>query len=257
MFATSVLFQILAWRIAAARSFCETCFRSTRPGCEPATAAKAIEPISPATAPRSSRLPIFRLTHRRQQKALQPTSDLQKCDILRNTLAYLIIVAAAILEGEIYYSKVCADAVSGRLNWVGVWLAGALGGSAGDQIWFYALRGRIHWIDRFPRLARHRDTVSARVHSHETPIVLASRFLPGLRVAIPVACAYAGTRPLKFTLLNMASALGWAGSILLLVALGSQTLVAFGLNRWWGPLIPAVMVMIFFRWLGRKGPGSR
>jgi membrane protein DedA with SNARE-associated domain len=133
-----------------------------------------------------------------------------------------------------------------------VWVAGALGGSIGDQLWFYLLRGRIHWIDRYPRLARHRDTVSARVHSHETPIVLASRFLPGLRVAIPVACAYAGTRPWKFTVLNMTSALAWAGSIMLVVALGSQTLLAFGLNKWWVPLIPAVLVILFVRWLGRR-----
>jgi membrane protein DedA with SNARE-associated domain len=168
-------------------------------------------------------------------------------------LPYLVIVAFAIVEGEIYYSKVCADAMTGALNWIAVWFAGALGGSVGDQLWFYALRRRIHWIDRYPRLARHRDTVSARVRSHETPMVLVSRFLPGLRVAIPIACAYAGTRPLKFTLLNIVSALAWAGAIMMFVALGSHTLAAFGLPRWWGPFIPALFVIVFFRWLaGRK-----
>jgi undecaprenyl-diphosphatase len=168
------------------------------------------------------------------------------------TLPYLVIVAFAIIEGEIYYSKACADAVSGSLNWVGVWMAGALGGSAGDHLWFYLLRGRIHWLDRYPRLRKHRDAVSARVHSHETPMVLASRFLPGLRVAIPIACAYAGTRPLKFTLLNLTSAIAWAGTILVLVALGSQALLAFGLSKWWGPLVPALLIVLFFRWLGSR-----
>jgi membrane protein DedA with SNARE-associated domain len=166
-------------------------------------------------------------------------------------LPYLAIVFFAIVEGEIYYSKVCADAMSGKLNWFGVWCAGAIGGSTGDQLWFYVLRGRIHWLDRYPRLARYRDTVSARVHAHEGLMVLVSRFLPGLRTAIPIACAYAGVRPLKFTLLNLASAFGWAGAIMLFVKLGSSTLVAFGLNRWWGPLIPAALVILFFRWLGR------
>ena len=117
-------------------------------------------------------------------------------------LSYLTIVFFAIVEGEIYYSKVCADAMSGKLNWFGVWCAGAIGGSTGDQLWFYVLRGRIHWLDRYPRLGRYRDTVSARVHAHEGLMVLVSRFLPGLRTAIPIACAYAGVRPLKFTLLN-------------------------------------------------------
>jgi membrane protein DedA with SNARE-associated domain len=78
---------------------------------------------------------------------------------------------------------------------------GAVGGSTGDQLWVSLLRGRIHWLDRFPWLGKYRDVVSARVHAHETAIVLASRFLPGLRTAIPIACAYAGMRALTFTLM--------------------------------------------------------
>ena len=135
---------------------------------------------------------------------------------------------------------------------VGVLVAGALGGATGDQLWFYILRGRIHWLDRYPWLARHRDSVSARVHSHETAIILVSRFLPGLRTAIPIACAYANVRPLKFSALNLVSAFAWAGAIMLFVKTGSSTLAAFGLTAWWGPLIPAVIVILFFRWLGRS-----
>ncbi len=168
-------------------------------------------------------------------------------------LAYVTIFIFAVLEGEIYYSKVCGDVAAGRMFWLPVWIAGALGGATGDQIWFYLLRGRIHWLDRFPKLRKYRDTVSARVHRNETGMVLAGRFLPGLRTAIPVACAYAGTRALKFSLLNLASALAWAGSIMLFVKSGSSTLSAFGLNRWWGPFVPAAMVVLFFRWLALGG----
>jgi membrane protein DedA with SNARE-associated domain len=172
-------------------------------------------------------------------------------------IPYLVIVTFAILEGEIYYSKVCADAMSGQLNWIGVWCAGAIGGSLGDQVWFYALRGRIHWLDRFPKLAKYRDAVIDHVHSHEGLIVLSGRFLPGLRTAIPVACAYANVRPLKFSALNLASGFGWAGAIMLFVKLGSNTLTAFGLNAWWGPLIPAALVIVFFRWLSRPTKPKR
>ena len=100
-------------------------------------------------------------------------------------------------------------------------VAGAIGGATGDQIWFYLLRGRIHWFDRYPRLAKYRDRISNHVHSHETAMILVSRFLPGLRTAIPVACAYANVRRLKFSLLNLASAFAWAGAIMLLVRGGS------------------------------------
>src|SRR5262245_1321027 len=168
-------------------------------------------------------------------------------------MSYLVIVFFAIVEGEIYLSKACADAVRGKLFWPFVIVAGAIGGAIGDQMWFYLLRGRIHWLDRFPKLARYRDRVMHRVHENETGLVLVSRFLPGLRTAIPIACAYANVRPLKYSTLNFVSALAWAGAIMAFVAGGSSTLSAFGLNHWWGPFIPAIVVIAFFRWLGRRG----
>ncbi len=164
-------------------------------------------------------------------------------------MAYFAIYIAAILEGEIYYSKVCADAINGKLFWLAVLTAGALGGSTGDQLWFYVLRGRIHWLDKYPRLARYRDRVTEHVHAHESGLVLVSRFLPGLRTAIPIACAYAGMHPAKFSTLNLISAFAWAGTIMAFVKGGSSTLNAFGLNVWWGPFIPALLIIIFFRWL--------
>jgi membrane protein DedA with SNARE-associated domain len=172
-------------------------------------------------------------------------------------LQYFAIYIAAVLEGEIYYSKVCADAVAGRLLWPAVLAAGALGGATGDQLWFYILRGRIHYLDRFPRLARYRDRVIERVRSNEAGLVLIGRFLPGLRTAIPIACAYARMNPFKFSVLNLISAVAWAGSIMAFVKGGSSTLSAFGLNRWWGPLIPAAIVVAFFRWLSRPRRPTR
>jgi membrane protein DedA with SNARE-associated domain len=166
-------------------------------------------------------------------------------------LSYIPIFILAVVEGEVYYSTVCARAVRGELNWLLVIAAGALGGATGDQLWFYILRGRLHWLDRYPLLAKYRERVSARVHSHETGMILISRFLPGLRTAIPVACAYAGVRAIKFSLLNLTSAFAWATAIMLLVRGGSRALLAFGLQAWWGPFIPAVIVILFFRWLGR------
>jgi membrane protein DedA with SNARE-associated domain len=167
-------------------------------------------------------------------------------------LAYLSIYVAAILEGEIYYSAMCVAAGAGKLNWVAVWIAGALGGSSGDQIWFHLLRGRIEWLDRYPWLAARRDAVVDRVRAHQNLMVLISRFPPGLRVAIPVACAYAGVRPLRFAALNLVSGFAWAGAIMLvIIKLGPSALGALGLNAWWSPVIPAVLVIVFFRWLSR------
>lgn len=168
-------------------------------------------------------------------------------------LIYLSIFLFAILEGEIYYIAMCVAAGADKLRWEGVWIAGALGGSAGDQIWFHLLRGRIHWLDRYPWMGRRRDAVVDRVKSHQDLIVLLCRFLPGLRTAIPIACAYAGVPPLRFTVLDLISGFAWAGAIMLVVVkLGPNAMSAFGLKGWWGALVPAILVFLFFRWLGRS-----
>src|SRR5437667_371083 len=151
----------------------------------------------------------------------------------------------------------CAKAVAGDLQWLPVIVAGALGGAAGDQLWFYVLRGRIHWLDRYPRLGKYRDSVIAHVHAHEAGLVLVSRFLPGLRTAIPIACAYAAGNPLKFSALNLVSASAWAGAIMGLVKGGATTLDAFGVSAWWGPFIPAIIIILFFRWLSRPRGHAR
>jgi membrane protein DedA with SNARE-associated domain len=166
-------------------------------------------------------------------------------------LVYLSIYIAAIIEGEAYYIVQCSLAAHGTLNWVGVLIAGALGGSTGDNFWFYLLRGRIHWLDRYPKIAKFEKRVSRHVHAHETLIILANRFLPGLRTAIPAACAVANVRPEKFTLLNLISAFAWAGAIMALVKGGALTMSAIGVNAWWGPFIPAALLLLFIFWLGR------
>ncbi len=130
---------------------------------------------------------------------------------------YLSIYLVAILEGEIYYIAMCVAAAAGRVQWEGVLIAGALGGATGDQFWFYLLRGRIHWLDRYPWMARHRDAVVHRVKDNQNLILVISRFLPGLRTAIPIACAYARLRPLHFSSLNLVSAFLWASTIMLVV----------------------------------------
>ena len=167
-------------------------------------------------------------------------------------LPYLPIFLFAILEGEIYYSKVCADAVSRRAA-IGCpcSLAGALGGATGDQFWFYLLRGRIHWLDRYPRLGTLPRTASAPACTRTKPaIVLVSRFLPGLRTAIPdrVRVRRRAADQVQRAESDQRVRLGRRDHA---VREGrfDDAARAFGLNRWWGPFIPAALIIIFFRWL--------
>jgi len=170
-------------------------------------------------------------------------------------LPYLGILTAAAVEGEVVYVSAVVMVTLGRLDLFGVLLSGSVGGWAGDQFWFYAARGRLSsWLDKFEKIARRRRAIQDRMHLHATKLILAVRFLPGLRIAIPLACAYSGVSAVHFSGLSFISALGWASAIMFVIEwLGPTSLYALGVKAWWAPAIPAVIVVLFFRWLSRTG----
>jgi len=169
-------------------------------------------------------------------------------------LAYLVVFLAAAVEGEVVFVTASVLVTMGRLSPLGVFVAAALGGSAGDQFFFYALRGRLRsWLMRFPRLAYRQEQIIKRVQRHAIPLIVACRFLPGLRIAIPAACAYAGVPAFRFTACNLVGSMAWAGLILFFVTLaGPASLARLGLNAWWAPILPAALIVVFFYWLGRS-----
>src|SRR5215813_9168792 len=173
-----------------------------------------------------------------------------------NIYPYVGILAAAAIEGEVVYAGAVVMATLGRLDPLAVLLSGSIGGWAGDQFWFYAARGRLSsWADKFEKIARRRRVIEARMERHATKFILSIRFLLGLRIAIPLACAYVGISSVHFSSFSFISALGWAGAIMLIIQrLGPTSLSALGIEAWWTPAIPAVLVVLFFRWLSRAGP---
>jgi membrane protein DedA with SNARE-associated domain len=173
---------------------------------------------------------------------------------LPESVAYLAVFVAAALEGEVIFVSSCVLVSQGKLNGVGVLLAAALGGSLGDQVYFYALHGRLsNWLGRIRMVAERQEKVVTHIRSHSTRIILASRFLPGLRIAIPSACAYAGVPPLKFTLLSLCSGFAWATSLTVFVGyLGPQALTWLGLGSWGRSLIPVALVLGYAFWMARS-----
>ncbi|HXK12329.1 MAG TPA: VTT domain-containing protein [Vicinamibacteria bacterium] len=166
---------------------------------------------------------------------------------------YLGIFVAAVVEGEVVFVAATVLVQMGKLNGLGVYAAAALGGSVGDQLYFYFLRGRLGWLDRFPTWSRRRDLVVGRVRQNASAMIFACRFLPGLRVAIPAACAYAEVRPLQFSGLSLLSSFTWAAAIMGLIAwLGPASFAELGIRAWWTPLVPAGLVLGFTYWLGRQ-----
>jgi membrane protein DedA with SNARE-associated domain len=170
-------------------------------------------------------------------------------------LAYLAVFLATIIEGEVVFVAAAVLVQMGRLDSLGVYTAAALGGSVGDQLYFYALRGRLRrFLDRFPTWTDRRDRIVDKVRRNASAMILACRFLPGLRVAIPAACACADVPPLRFSTLSLVSSLAWAAAVMAAITwLGPTSFAQLGVKAWWTPLVPAALVILFSWWLGR-GP---
>ena len=165
-------------------------------------------------------------------------------------LAYVAIFVAAAVEGEIVFVTAAILAGMGRLNVGGVLIAGALGGSAGDQFYFYALRSTAGgWLSRLVSKIPRQQAAMSRIRERKGFLIFACRFLPGLRIAIPAACAYAGVPAAEFSLLSLAGSFAWAATIVAVIAYAGPQVIAF--KSWWTPLLPALLLLLFFYWLGR------
>src|SRR5205823_5684216 len=137
---------------------------------------------------------------------------------LMKIFPYLGILTAAAVEGEVVYVSAVVMVTLGRLDPFAVLLSGSVGGWAGDQFWFYAARGRLSsWLNKFEKIAHRRRVIQERMHRHASKLILAVRFLPGLRIAIPLACAYSGVSAIHFSGLSFISALGWASAIMFVI----------------------------------------
>lgn len=124
---------------------------------------------------------------------------------------YFAILFAAFWEGEAVLITAGTLCGAGLLDWRLTILAAAIGGSAGDQIYFYAAHERAaRAIKKSKRLSKWYPKVSKFVLRHGTLAVLLSRFAAGLRITIPVVCATAGMPAKKYSVLNLVSGFAWA-----------------------------------------------
>src|SRR5205085_4102699 len=124
---------------------------------------------------------------------------------------YFAIVFAAFWEGEAVLITAGTLCGAGFLDWRLTVLAAAIGGSAGDQIYFYAAHDRAaRAIKKSERLSKWYPKVSKFVLRHGTVAVLLSRFAAGLRITIPLVCATAGMPAKKYSTLNLISGFAWA-----------------------------------------------
>ncbi len=126
---------------------------------------------------------------------------------------YFAVLIAAFLEGEATLIAAGVMCGAGLLDWRLTILAAAIGGSAGDQVYFYAAHERAAWaIKKSKRLSKWYPRIQKFVLRHATLAVLLSRFAAGFRISIPLVCATAGMPPKKYSTLNLVSGFAWAST---------------------------------------------
>jgi len=93
------------------------------------------------------------------------------------TMAYLMVFVSTMVEGEVVFVGASAMVSLGLLNPFWVFAAAAAGGSAGDQLFYYALRGRLRFrLERWAWFRKRAESVRDFVLTNATLIILCSRF---------------------------------------------------------------------------------
>lgn len=127
------------------------------------------------------------------------------------TYGYLGIIVWAFLGAEECVIISGALAGEGFFTLPGVILASAIGGALGDQVYFYpAYKYGELILKKSDRLRRAYPKAKRLVQKYGAAVVLASRFLAGLRITVSVVCGIFRIPPVKYSVLNFISALLWA-----------------------------------------------
>jgi membrane protein DedA with SNARE-associated domain len=122
----------------------------------------------------------------------------------------------ALFEGETILILAGFAAHRGMLDLGYVIAIAFVASTLGDQIFFHL--GRLHGVailGRFPSLNARVPAVQRMLAKYHTPLILAVRFLYGLRIAGPMVMGISGVSSSRFALLNMIGALVWAVAIAL------------------------------------------
>ncbi|MFO0834294.1 MAG: DedA family protein [Phycisphaerales bacterium] len=127
------------------------------------------------------------------------------------TYGHLFLFVGTFLEGE---SVVLAGGFAAQRGWLwlpGVYMVCFIGSFAGDQFWYYIGRWKGSWVlDRFPKVKGNFTKVRKWLGRGEDVAVVASRFVPGTRMATPLLLGSGGYAPWRFAVFNAIGAAVWS-----------------------------------------------
>lgn len=124
---------------------------------------------------------------------------------------HLFLFVGTFLEGESVVLAGGYAAHRGLLSLPGVYLVCFIGSFLGDQFWYYIGRWKGGWVlDRFPKFKGNFEKVRKWLGRGEDLAVVASRFVPGTRMATPLLLGSSGYAPWRFAVFNAIGAAVWS-----------------------------------------------
>ncbi len=187
---------------------------------------------------------------------------------LVQTYGYPAVFVGSLIEGETILALAAVAAHRGYLALPWVIAVAAAGGFLGDQIYF--LVGRFagdRVLARWPGLQPGAERVNRLLERYDAPLIIAVRFLYGLRTVGPVAIGMSRVHWFHYVVLNAIGALLWAVLIAGIgYALGEALTRALGdlkrVEEWvfGGVLVAGLATLAWLRRRGRRAfaaPGTR
>lgn len=124
---------------------------------------------------------------------------------------YAAVLAGTLLEGEAILLLAGFAAHQGHLSLPLVLLIAFIGGTVGDQVFFWI---GCSWggvlLHRFPAVRARTLRVSALLRRYDAALVFGIRFMYGLRIAGPIAMGALGVSKRRFAIWNALGAAVWA-----------------------------------------------
>lgn len=138
---------------------------------------------------------------------------------------YFAVLIGSMLEGETVLTLAGYFVHQGYMSYPLTVACAAVGGTVGDQIFFFLGRRYGHQIvARFPKLDAPVKRVNGLIEKHHVSLIFGVRFMYGLRIAGPIAIGMSNVSIHRFVLLNALGAIVWATLIVTIGYVFGQTL---------------------------------
>ena len=180
---------------------------------------------------------------------------------LIDSYGYWAVFGWTFIEGESLLALAGLAAQQGWLEFQWVIAAAVAGSFLGDQIWFFL--GRTQGPKLLARHPKYAPRV-ARAHEllgrYQTPLILAVRFLYGLRAVLPFVIGMSRISTFRFQALNFLGAVIWSATIASAGYLFGNVveLVLGDIQRYEKYAFAAVaIVFLLVWWASRRRPSRR